>query len=112
MFESCLSSIFIQILQEWRDSLLKEQEKTPLTEKPKILVEDVGVKYYALDREVKYLINKAKNYKPKAKPKKPANETTDNGSKASNETKDSDTNNKTDSDASGDKTEKKGESVD
>ena len=37
----------------------------PLTEKPKLLVEDIARKMADLDREVKYLINKAKTFKPK-----------------------------------------------
>ena len=61
------------------------QAKTPLTEKPKFTIEDVAMKIAALDREVKYLVNKAKYYRPKTKPT-PTKESnaTDNGS---NETK-------------------------
>ena len=44
----------------------KEQESTPLTEKPKVTVDDFAHKMAELDREVKYLLNKAKMYKPKA----------------------------------------------
>ncbi|KAK3107370.1 hypothetical protein FSP39_012931 [Pinctada imbricata] len=82
-------SKLINETKEWRDNLVQEQEGQPLTEKPKLLVEDLGVKYYALDREVKYLINKAKNYRPKAKPKKSTNETEGKKS-AANETKGTD----------------------
>lgn len=46
-----------------------EQKKTPLTEKPKFTVEDVATKIAALDREMKYLINKVKTFRPKAKSK-------------------------------------------
>ena len=49
---------------------MEEQLKTPDTDKPKVLVEDFGRKMHDLDREVKYLINKAKNYKPKKKEEK------------------------------------------
>lgn len=61
------------------------QAKSPLTEKPKFTIEDVAMKIAALDREVKYLVNKVKSYQPKTKPK-PAKESnvTDSGS---NETK-------------------------
>jgi len=61
------------------------QAKTPLTEKPKLTLEEVATKIAALDREVKYLVNKVKSYRPKTKPK-PTKESnaTDNGS---NETK-------------------------
>lgn len=48
----------------------------PDYEKPKLLLDDLGAKMQALDREVKYLINKAKTYKPKSKPKTPKNKTT------------------------------------
>ena len=61
------------------------QAKTPLTEKPKLTLEDAAMKIAALDREVKYLVNKMKSFRPKTKPK-PAKEsnTTENGT---NETK-------------------------
>ena len=52
-----------------------EQLKTPDTDKPKVLVEDFGRKMHDLDREVKYLINKAKNYKPKKKEEKDSKKT-------------------------------------
>jgi len=59
------------------------QAKTPLTEKPKFTIEDVAMKIAALDREVKYLVNKAKYYRPKTKPAKESN-MTDNGSNDTN----------------------------
>ena len=52
----------------------KEQEKVALHEKPKILVEDIARKISDLDREVKYLLNKLKTFRPKPKPK-PENKT-------------------------------------
>ena len=61
------------------------QAKTPLTEKPKFTVEDVALKLAALDREVKYLINKAKIYRPKPKPKPKDGNRTE--SAAANDTK-------------------------
>ena len=42
------------------------------TDKPVLLVEDIARKIQELDREVKYLVNKAKTFKPKVK--KPAKE--------------------------------------
>ena len=33
-------------------------------------VQDIAIKYQALDREIKYLTNKIKTFKPKAPPKK------------------------------------------
>lgn len=70
----------------------EEQEKTPAHEKPKYLVEDIGRKIAELDREVKYLINKAKTYKPKVKVEKTeSNETetekTDDSEKEESEKK-------------------------
>ncbi|CAH1796840.1 unnamed protein product [Owenia fusiformis] len=73
----------------WREEQLALQEKTPLYEKLIILIEDIATKVQALDREVKYLVSKAKYYKPKPKPKeetKASNTTTnttseDTGSK-------------------------------
>ena len=57
--------------------MVKEQKELPAYEKPKLLLDDIGAKMQALDREVKYLINKAKTFKPKAKPKAAKNKTTD-----------------------------------
>ena len=63
--------------------------------KPVLLLEDIGLKIQALDREVKYLINKAKTYKPKPKPKpsknkmEDKNETVIDTDSSTNETKDS-----------------------
>ncbi|XP_063441737.1 hypoxia up-regulated protein 1-like isoform X3 [Mytilus trossulus] len=62
--------------KKWRDDMIEEQKKTPDSEKPKLLVEDIALKLQALDREVKYLINKAKNFKPKPKPKPAKSNTT------------------------------------
>jgi len=55
-------------------------------EKPKILVEDIARKIADLDREVKYLLNKLKTYRPKPKTKS-ENKTEDSSSKKVNETK-------------------------
>ena len=45
--------------------MTSEQIGQPLTERPKLLVEDIARKMADLDREVKYLIGKAKSFKPK-----------------------------------------------
>ena len=55
-------------------------------------METIGSKIYALEREMKYLINKAKNFRPKPKVKKEnatskANETDADSAKKTNETK-------------------------
>ena len=55
----------------------EEQANTPVHEKPKLLVEDIARKIGELDREVKYLINKAKTFRPKPKVNiKPENDST------------------------------------
>lgn len=46
---------------------MKEQAKVPNHENPTLLVETIGSKIYALDREMKYLINKVKSFRPKPK---------------------------------------------
>lgn len=58
--------------------MVQEQSAIPDYEKPKLLVEDIAMKMQALDREVKYLINKAKTFRPKTKPKVPKNKTESN----------------------------------
>jgi len=58
----------------------KEQAKLPPTKKPVYLLEDVARKIADLDREVKYLLNKAKTYRPKEKPTN-TTESADNSTK-------------------------------
>ncbi|XP_035828013.1 hypoxia up-regulated protein 1 [Aplysia californica] len=65
---------------KWRDENVAEQKKLALHQMPSLITEDIAQKIAALDREMRYLINKAKNFKPKAKPK-------EEKKKASNETK-------------------------
>lgn len=48
---------------------MAEQEKHSPTEKPILLSKDIESKLALLDREVNYLLNKAKFAKPKVKPK-------------------------------------------
>lgn len=55
--------------------MIKEQSEMPDYEKPKLLLDDIATKMQSLDREVKYLINKAKTFKPKSKPKVSKNKT-------------------------------------
>lgn len=74
---------------QWLDTMTKDQNITPLTEKPKLLVDDIAMKYQALDREVKYLINKAKMYRPKTKPKASKNTTATNETKTDTNSSDS-----------------------
>lgn len=68
-------------LQTWKNETLAEQNKLPPTEKPTLLSKDIELKIAALDREVQYLLNKAKFAKPR--PKKEKNTTkTDSGKNA------------------------------
>lgn len=61
---------------------MAEQDKRPPTQKPVLLSKDIETKLSLLDREVNYLLNKAKFAKPKTKAKKGS----DKSSKASNDT--------------------------
>ncbi|XP_069750773.1 hypoxia up-regulated protein 1 isoform X2 [Narcine bancroftii] len=58
----------------WKNTTLKEQNNLPSTETPILLSKDIEAKLSLLDREVKYLLNKAKFAKPK--PRKEKNTTT------------------------------------
>lgn len=53
----------------------EEQSKLPLSATPKLTIKSITDKMAALDREVKYLVNKAKYWKPKKIEKKASNET-------------------------------------
>lgn len=55
--------------QAWKNATLAEQAKLPATEKPVLLSKDIEAKMMALDREVQYLLNKAKFTKPRPRPK-------------------------------------------
>ena len=48
---------------------MAEQAKLPTTEKPVLLSKDIEAKMAALDREVQYLLNKAKFAKPRPRPR-------------------------------------------
>ncbi len=50
----------LEEIQKWRDEAVKEQEKQPKSEMPKMTTSLIAEKGLDLDREVKYLINKAK----------------------------------------------------
>ncbi|NXG49551.1 HYOU1 protein, partial [Psilopogon haemacephalus] len=54
----------------WKNETLAEQSKLAPTEKPVLLSKDVEMKIAALDREVQYLLNKAKFAKPRPKKEK------------------------------------------
>ncbi|XP_015511527.1 hypoxia up-regulated protein 1 isoform X1 [Neodiprion lecontei] len=75
--------------QEWHDKIVKELADIPLYEPVKYTVRDIANKMAILDREVKYLVNKAKIWRPKPKEEEPAkNKTTDNSDEATAEVPD------------------------
>ncbi|XP_023373071.1 hypoxia up-regulated protein 1 [Otolemur garnettii] len=53
----------------WKNATVAEQAKLAATEKPVLLSKDIEAKMVALDREVQYLLNKAKFAKPRPRPK-------------------------------------------
>ncbi|XP_008066438.1 hypoxia up-regulated protein 1 isoform X1 [Carlito syrichta] len=53
----------------WKNATVAEQAKLPATEKPVLLSKDIEAKMMTLDREVQYLLNKAKFSKPRPRPK-------------------------------------------
>ncbi|KAL2295709.1 hypothetical protein Nmel_017229 [Mimus melanotis] len=59
----------------WKNETLAEQNKLTPAEKPVLLSKDIEFKIAALDREVQYLLNKAKFAKPKPKREKNATKT-------------------------------------
>ncbi|XP_077098501.1 hypoxia up-regulated protein 1 [Siphateles boraxobius] len=67
----------------WKNETVAEQEKLSPTEKPVLLSKDIEAKLTLLDREVNYLLNKAKFAKPKPKDKsKDKNNTSTENNKA------------------------------
>lgn len=53
--------------QEWIDKNEKKQNEAKPSENPVLLVKDIEAKQGKLDRELVYLLNKAKYYVPKPK---------------------------------------------
>lgn len=51
--------------QKWLEEKEELQEKTPLSETPKLLIAEIAEKMSSLDREIKYLVNKGKIVKAK-----------------------------------------------
>eukprot|EP00794_Sanderia_malayensis_P010831 gene10832-11983_t len=74
-------------VQEWLNVNWKKQNETSLKVKPTLLVKDISAMQGKLDRELLYLINKAKYFVPKPKPK--ANKTDAANKTSSNDTKSS-----------------------
>lgn len=69
----------------WKNETVAEQEKRSPKEQPILLSKDIESKLSLLDREVNYLLNKAKFAKPKSKPKAKNSTSSEKSSKA-NET--------------------------
>ncbi|PNF19992.1 Hypoxia up-regulated protein 1 [Cryptotermes secundus] len=55
----------IKETQEWKTTMEEEQSSLPPSATPKLTVKSITEKMALLDREVKYLVNKAKIWKPK-----------------------------------------------
>ncbi|CAH1967066.1 unnamed protein product [Acanthoscelides obtectus] len=68
--------------KQWKDKAANEQEKLGKSEPIKLTVKMVMDKIAALDREMKYLVNKLKFWKPR-KVEKPVTEKPENGSDSS-----------------------------
>ncbi|XP_070699725.1 hypoxia up-regulated protein 1 [Pempheris klunzingeri] len=66
----------------WKNETVAAQEKRSTKERPILLSKDIESKLALLDREVNYLLNKAKFAKPKAKAKAKNSTSTDKSSKA------------------------------
>ena len=67
-----MTFIFLcRLKQEWLDKSEKKQSETKPHDNPVLVVKDIEAKQGKLDRELLYLLNKAKYYVPKPK----ANET-------------------------------------
>lgn len=56
---------------EWRDTEVAEQKKLARNEPVRLTVKDITDRMAMLDREVKYLVNKLKLWRPKVKPTPP-----------------------------------------
>ncbi len=74
----------LHLLQTWKNETVAEQDKRSPKERPILLSKDIESKLALLDREVNYLLNKAKFAKPKAKAKAKNSTSSDKSSKANN----------------------------
>uniref|UniRef100_A0A4W6DEU1 Hypoxia up-regulated protein 1 n=1 Tax=Lates calcarifer TaxID=8187 RepID=A0A4W6DEU1_LATCA len=78
------TSLRLCLLQTWKNETVAEQEKRSPRERPILLSKDIESKLALLDREVNYLLNKAKFAKPKAKAKAKNSTSSDKSSKTNN----------------------------
>uniref|UniRef100_U5EW42 Hypoxia up-regulated protein 1 n=1 Tax=Corethrella appendiculata TaxID=1370023 RepID=U5EW42_9DIPT len=76
----------IKETKQWRDTEIEEQNKLSKNEPVRLTVKAITDKMALLDREVKYLVNKLKSWKPKVKPTPPPKPEKDNKTQE-NETK-------------------------
>lgn len=70
---------------EWRDKEVAAQKKLAKNEPVRLTIKHLTDKMAFLDREVKYLVNKIKNWRPKEKPKKKKKATNETSSAESQE---------------------------
>lgn len=74
----------LPLLQTWKNETVAEQGKRSPKERPILLSKDIESKLALLDREVNYLLNKAKFTKPKPKAKAKNSTSSDKSGKANN----------------------------
>lgn len=72
---------------EWLDANVKKQSEAKPSDNPVLVVKDIEAKQGKLDRELLYLLNKAKYYVPKPKVNETASNTTKPGADAKKESK-------------------------
>ena len=63
----CIDLFFF--IKDWLMTNWKKQNESDATKKPVMLTKDIAYQQGKLDRELVYIINKAKYYVPKPKPK-------------------------------------------
>uniref|UniRef100_A0A8C9VDY9 Hypoxia up-regulated protein 1 n=1 Tax=Scleropages formosus TaxID=113540 RepID=A0A8C9VDY9_SCLFO len=83
--ETIETRLRVEIWHTWKNETVAEQEKRSPTERPVLLSKDIEAKLALLDREVNYLLNKAKFAKPKVKAKAKNSTSTENGKANSTE---------------------------
>ena len=65
--EESWSFLLFLCLQEWLDANVKKQSEAKPSDNPVLVVKDIEAKQGKLDRELLYVLNKAKYYVPKPK---------------------------------------------
>lgn len=77
---------------EWEQTEVSEQEKMARNEPVRLTVKDITDKMALLDREVKYLVNKLKLWRPKVKPTPPPKVEKDSSKQEEQKTEEQQTN--------------------